>query len=102
MKKKRIEKKEQAKEEDVLICARCGEQIIGDYDYVKTRRRTEMYFHKGLTCKAKEVWHMAVIRSIRGGSAGLNEEDRLKIANLLVKAGYSVKIGYRENPGNRI
>lgn len=55
MKKKRIEKKEQAKEEDVLICAGCGEQIIGDYDYVKTRRRTEMYFHKGLTCKAKEV-----------------------------------------------
>ena len=47
--------KEQAKEEDVLICARCGEQIIGDYDYVKTRRRTEMYFHKCLTCKAKEV-----------------------------------------------
>lgn len=43
---------------------------------------------------------MAVIRSIRGGSAGLNEEDRLKIANLLVKAGYSVKIGYREIPGN--
>lgn len=55
VKKKRVEKKEQAKEEDVLICARCGEQIIGDYDYVKTRRRTEMYFHKGLTCKAKEV-----------------------------------------------
>ena len=54
MKKGKIEKKEQAKEEDVLICVRCGEQIIGD-DYVKTRRRTEMYFHKGLTCKAKEV-----------------------------------------------
>lgn len=43
---------------------------------------------------------MAVIRSIRGGSAGLNEEDRLKIANLLVKAGYSVKIGYQEIPWN--
>lgn len=55
MKKGKIEKKEQVKEEDVLICARCGEQIIGDYDYVKTRRRTKMYFHKGLTCKAKEV-----------------------------------------------
>lgn len=55
LKKGKIEKKEQAKEEDVLICARCGKQIIGDYDYIKTRRRTEMYFHKGLTCKAKEV-----------------------------------------------
>lgn len=31
---------------------------------------------------------MAVIRSIRGGSAGLNEEDRLTLAGLLVKAGY--------------
>ncbi len=31
---------------------------------------------------------MAVIRSIRGGSAGLNEEDRLMLAGLLVKAGY--------------
>lgn len=43
---------------------------------------------------------MAVIRSIRGGSAGLNEEDRLAIARLLVKAGYTVKIGYRLIPGN--
>ena len=43
---------------------------------------------------------MAVIRSIRGGTAGLNEEDRLTIARLLIKAGYSVRIGYREIPGN--
>lgn len=31
---------------------------------------------------------MAVIRSIRGGTAGLNEEERLTIARLLIKAGY--------------
>ena len=43
---------------------------------------------------------MAVIRSIRGGTVGLNEEDRLTIARLLIKAGYSVRIGYREIPGN--
>lgn len=43
---------------------------------------------------------MTVIRSIRGGSAGLNEEDRLTLAGLLIKAGYTVKIGYREIPGN--
>ena len=42
---------------------------------------------------------MAVIRSIRGGTAGLNEEERLTIARLLIKAGYSVKIGYRVIPG---
>lgn len=43
---------------------------------------------------------MAVIRSIRGGSAGLNEEDRLMLAGLLVKAGYQVRIGYQSVPGN--
>lgn len=43
---------------------------------------------------------MAVIRSIRGGSAGLNEEDRLALAGLLIKAGYTVRIGHREIPGN--
>lgn len=43
---------------------------------------------------------MAVIRSIRGGTAGLNEEDRLQIARLLIKAGYSVRIGYQVIPGN--
>ena len=31
---------------------------------------------------------MSIIRSIRGGSAGLNEEDRLTIAGILIKAGY--------------
>lgn len=43
---------------------------------------------------------MAIIKSIRGGSAGLNEDDRLAIAKLLIKAGYTVKIGYRVIPGN--
>lgn len=43
---------------------------------------------------------MTVIRSIRGGSAGLNEEDRLTLAGLLIKAGYTVKIGYQKIPGN--
>lgn len=34
-----------------------------------------------------------VIRSIRKGSVQWNEEDRLKVATLLLKAGYSVRIG---------
>lgn len=42
---------------------------------------------------------MGVIRNIRGGSAKFNEEDRLALANLLVKAGYTVKIDYRIVPG---
>lgn len=43
---------------------------------------------------------MAIIRSIRGGSAKLGEEDRLQIATLLIKAGYSVRIGYRSISGD--
>lgn len=39
-----------------------------------------------------------IIRSIRGGSAGLNEEDRMQIAKLLIKAGYTVSIGYQDVP----
>ena len=34
-----------------------------------------------------------IIRSIRKGSAQWNEEDRLQIATLLVKAGYSELAG---------
>lgn len=40
-----------------------------------------------------------IIRSIRKGSAQWNEEDRLQIATLLVKAGYSVRIGRQTVPG---
>lgn len=40
-----------------------------------------------------------IIRSIRKGSAQWNEEDRLQIATLLVKAGYSVRIGRKTVPG---
>ena len=39
---------------------------------------------------------MPEIRNIRKGSAKMNEEDRLELATLLVKAGYTViKIDYR-------
>ncbi len=41
---------------------------------------------------------MSIIRSIRGGSHGWNEEDRLEMARLLIKAGYSVRIGYQLVP----
>jgi hypothetical protein len=43
---------------------------------------------------------MGEIRNVRGGSAKLNEEDRLALATLLVKAGYTVKIDYRAIPGD--
>ena len=40
-----------------------------------------------------------VIRSIRKGSVQWSEEDRLKIATLLLKAGYSVRLGRYPIPG---
>lgn len=44
---------------------------------------------------------MPEIRNIRKGSAKMNEEDRLQLATLLVKAGYTViKIDYRTVPGD--
>lgn len=41
-----------------------------------------------------------VIRNIRGGSVKTNEEDRVKLAELLAKHGYTVKIAYRTVPGD--
>lgn len=41
-----------------------------------------------------------VIRNIRGGSAKWNEEDRINLATILAKAGYTVKIDYRPVPGD--
>lgn len=51
MKKNKIKPKTEAKAEDVKICDLCGEMIIGNYDYVRTRRKTVMYFHKGMSCR---------------------------------------------------
>lgn len=42
-----------------------------------------------------------LIRSIRKGSVQWNEEDRLKIATLLIKCGYSVRITHRVIPEQR-
>ena len=40
------------------------------------------------------------IRSIRKGSVQWNEEDRLNVATLLIKAGYAVRIARRMVPGS--
>ncbi len=50
--KKKKEDTKQVKADDAKICLHlCGELIVGDYDYVRTRRHTEMYFHKGMKCR---------------------------------------------------
>ena len=44
-------KKENPKKNEVHICSYCGREIIGDFEYVKTKRGTEMYFCKGMRCR---------------------------------------------------
>ena len=48
---KKKEDAKQVKADDAKICYLCGELIVGDYEYVRTKRRTEMYFHKGMKCR---------------------------------------------------
>lgn len=51
MKKKKEDREvKPLRADDAKICSLCGELIIGDYDYVRTKRLTEMYFHKGMKC----------------------------------------------------
>lgn len=37
--------KKKQKVEVKHICHLCNQEISGDYEYIKTRRRTELYFH---------------------------------------------------------
>lgn len=46
--------------DDAKLCANCGKMLIGEYDYVKTKRGTEMYFCKGLACGRFTTGKMAV------------------------------------------
>ena len=43
---------------------------------------------------------MGVIKCVRGGSAKWNEDDRIALATLLIKAGYKVSIDYRPVEGD--
>lgn len=53
-KMKQDEKKGKARAEDVKICEICGKMIVGECDYVRTRRKTMLYFCKGMKCRRKE------------------------------------------------
>lgn len=39
-------KKENPKKNEVHICSSCGREIIGDFEYIKTKRGTDDYFEK--------------------------------------------------------
>lgn len=43
---------------------------------------------------------MPLIRNVRSGSVKLNEDDRLQLGTLLLKAGYAVRIRHQLIPGN--
>jgi len=47
----RMKNEGKARAEDVKICEVCGKTIVGEYDWVLTRRRTKLYFCKGMKCK---------------------------------------------------
>lgn len=49
-----MKKNRGARLEDLKICAVCGRVIVGEFDYVRTRRGTEMYFHKNIECRRKQ------------------------------------------------
>ncbi len=48
-----MRKENEAKAEDVKICEVCGKMIVGEYDYVHTKRHTKIYFHKGMKCRTR-------------------------------------------------
>lgn len=49
-----MKKEGSARAEDVKICEICGKMIIGEYDWIQTRRRTKLYFYKGMKCRRKK------------------------------------------------
>lgn len=46
-----------------------------------------------------ELKQKSIVRRIRKGSVQWNEEDRLKMATLLIKAGYAVRLNRSPVPG---
>ncbi|MBA4700308.1 MAG: hypothetical protein H2212_12820 [Ruminococcus sp.] len=36
------------------VCCLCGGIIDGEYDYIKTRRKSEFYFHKDMNCMGRK------------------------------------------------
>lgn len=50
MKRKAELKSLAARAEDVRTCDLCGEMILGEYDYVRTKRKN-LYFHKDMSCR---------------------------------------------------
>lgn len=51
MKRRAESKSLTARAEDVRTCDLCGEMILGEYDYVRTKRKTDLYFHKDMSCR---------------------------------------------------
>lgn len=41
------------RDRDKKICSICGREIIGEYDFNITQRKTMVYFHKGAKCPDK-------------------------------------------------
>lgn len=35
---------------ETVICNKCGHIISGNYEYIKTGRKTELFFHENMKC----------------------------------------------------
>ena len=55
MKRKAESKSLAARAEDVRMCDLCGEMILGEYDCVRTRRKTNLYFCKNMNCRKGKI-----------------------------------------------
>lgn len=53
-KENKMKNENQAKVEEVKICEICGKMIVGECDFIQTRRRTKIYVHKGMKCRRKK------------------------------------------------
>lgn len=48
MENKKVDPKE------TIICFNCGRIISGSYDYIKTKRKTELFFHPFKNCNVEK------------------------------------------------
>lgn len=43
----------QKEQEEMHICYVCGKVVAGKYEYIRTRRRSELFFHPGCIRKGR-------------------------------------------------
>ena len=69
--------------DDVKICSLCGEQIVGDYEYIRTKRRHQEDMHTAVmsvqVMLAKSVLEQKCVKYKRNIENLLQRPDKRKI-----------------------